>query len=415
MTAVHRALAAAILLLGGAAHAAIPIVETDAVGLSIAGYFRAFTGYMRPDTGDMPDVGIPEELRIPEELGLHTTVVRTELKLSISDIVTLDVHSRFQWQLTSEPLGSSGGVGVGVSAPPARSVDLRSDLIDTPRHQLNHDLDRLAVRLYLGPVDVVVGRQAITWGTATLFPVADVWTTFSPFDLDTSQKRGIDALRVTVGLTDRVELDALVADRGSVEDLSGGVRTVLYLDDLDLWIGAAKIYEEIALMVGVSAEVETVKLRADLMGLYDIDDVEVQLPRVTLGVDWFASGDFMLGFEAHFNGAGAEPGDYFTHASASEELARGEVYLMGQWYAGLLAMYKPHELVNLTLTSMMNLVDPSAMIAWGVAYQLAQDVEVSLGGFHGIGEGLNVNTPDILVDELGAYGQLVYLQLAAFY
>jgi len=41
------------------------------------------------------------------------------------------------------------------------------------------------LHLYLDQFDVTLGRQAITWGVAKLFPSADLWSQFSPFELDT--------------------------------------------------------------------------------------------------------------------------------------------------------------------------------------------------------------------------------------
>lgn len=400
----HRLLATLLAgLVAGPASARIPIVETTPFQMSIAGYLRAFTGYQRPAQD------IIDGLVLPEELVLHAQVTRLELKMSAWDIVTLEVHSRFYWLVTSEPLLGSGGAGVGVSTPPPRTVDLSSVLTEGDRHRVEHDIDRLALRFFLGPADLSIGRQAVSWGTALLFGVSDLWTTFSPFDLDTSQKRGIDAVRAVIGVSDTVELDLVLADRGSVDDLSGGLRATFYLDFGDVYVASAKIYDEVVLAAGVSAAVDTVKLRAEVIGLFDIDDEAFELPRATLGVDWFQSADFVLGVEGHFNGEGAPVGadnaEYLAHALSSEPLSRGEVYLMGRWYAGMYANYKPHPLVSMTLSTMMNLTDPTAMLTWSLGYEIAQDVDFSLGGLHGLGDDL----------ELGGYGQLVYLQLNAFF
>ncbi len=391
----------AVLFAPSVGSARITLVDTPPFQMSMGGYLRTFTAYQKPARDILP---VP----LPEEISLHAQVTRLELKMSAVDRIALEVHSRFFWLIANEAVGASGATGVGVSAAPRRTVDLSSLLIDGERHRLEHDIDRLALRFFLGPVDLVLGRQAVTWGTANLFPVADLWATFSPFDLDTSQKRGVDALRVTWGVNDTVELDLIVADRGSVEDLSGGVRATVYLDSVDIYTAFAKSYEELALAVGITGSLSTVKLRAEALSLFDLDADAFLLPRITLGVDWFQSADFLLGVEAHFNGAGAEQDDlagYLAHAAQSRPLARGESYLLGRWYAGLYTTYKPHELVALTLSTVVNLGDPTALLAWSLSYQLAQDVDFSIGGFHGLGDRL----------ELGAYGQQVYLQLAAFF
>jgi len=43
-------------------------------------------------------------------------------------------------------------------------------------------------------------------------------------------------------------------------------------------------------------------------------------------------------------------------------------------------------------------------------------VNLSVGGFHGLGEGVALGAQGIaLGSELGSYGQLLYIQLAAFF
>lgn len=388
------ALIALSVLIAAPANAGIPpIVETDNVLFRVGGYTRAFTAGL-----------IPVE---QPAIGLQGTILRAEWQLSLYDTVRLDVHNRFSWLILSEGGGLLSGAGVGTSIPPARSVDLSSMIVDRPTHKLEHDLDRLSLRLFLGPVDLSLGRQAVTWGVANLFPVSDLWTTFSPFDLDTSQKRGIDAVRATTGIGSLVELDFIVADRGTVEDLSGGVRSTFFLKNADIYVAFAKTYEELALMAGISAEVSTLKLRAEAVGIFDLDDNELQLPRVTGGVDWFVNPDVMLSMEYHFNGVGAEkPEDYLSHAFQSEELARGETYLLGQHYLGGLISYKAHDLVMMALSYMTNLSEPSSLIIWNVNYSLAASVDLGVGGFHGVGP---------QTTEFGLRGDMVYLQLAAFF
>jgi len=57
---------------------------------------------------------------------------------------------------------------------------------------------------------------------------------FSPFELDQEEKAGIDAVRIIIPVGDLSELDLIVADKGSVDDLSGGFHLSLNLDDIDL-------------------------------------------------------------------------------------------------------------------------------------------------------------------------------------
>ncbi len=111
-------------------------------------------------------------------------------------------------------------MGFGVSVIPGRRWDLSSVFVDQERLRVWHDVDRLSLTWYNDVADVTVGRQAITWGISNVYPVADLWAQFSPFELDTEEKPGIDAVRVLSYPGQRLELDAVVADRGSVQRLS---------------------------------------------------------------------------------------------------------------------------------------------------------------------------------------------------
>ncbi len=358
-----RALAALVLILAGHGQARVPIVEGDTVQLSFGGYLRAFGGYSTS----------------PTDSWLHTSVARAELRFGAADVIAIAVHSRFQWTVGPLP-----GAGVGVSGAPKRTVDLQSALIDEDENTLTHDLDRAVVRLFLGPADLSLGRQAVTWGTASVFPVADIWSAFSPFDLDTSQKRGVDAIRAVIGASDTVEIDVIAADRGSLEDLSGGVRVTFYQPFGDLYAACAKTFQNVAVMAGVSGDAGPVKLRGEVVGLYDLEAAELLLPRAVVGVDWFAGGDLTVGAEGYFNGPGLD--------------VDNGAFLPGRWYAAVYGSWKPHPLVSLTLSPLTSLTDPAALIAWNAQVSVITDLDVSLGAFHSV----------------GGFGQLVYLQLAAF-
>lgn len=404
---VALALAALVAApLAGTARGSIPIVETDDVTWTFGGYVRALSGVQVPGVRGLPGA--------PDALGVSQALARLEWKWTFGDVAALELHNRLALTVMSAEVGG-GGLGIGVTPTPQRSVDLRSTLVEEAGLLLEHDVDRLALRLFLGDVDVAVGRQAITWGISSLFAVSDAWAAFSPFDLDTSQKRGVDAVRVGTPLSDELELDLVVADRGSAEDLSAGARLVAYLGGADVHVGLAKLWRELVVMAGVSVPVDAVKLRAEARwGAWDLAREEVLRPRATLGVDGFW-GDLTLTVEAHYNGAGAaSQRDYGQHAATSPELARGEVFLLGRYYAGAAASYQLTEQLTVTVSALVNLGDPSALIVTSLRYDIAENVDLRLGAFTGVGARTDLASSD-LGSELGTYGHLVHLDLAAWF
>jgi hypothetical protein len=393
------------------AWAAQTLIEGRHGNLSLGGYAFTLGGLQRLSFELGPGAPDPPP---PDHLGLSATVLRLEWKAGLGQHVTAELHQRGFLRASSEALGGAK-LGLGASAVPRRTFDLRSVAYDEERLLLEHDIDRLAVRVALGDFDISLGRQAITWGFASLFPVADLWTTFSPFELDTSQKRGLDAVRILYSHSQLLELEGILADRGTLRDLSGGLRAVAYLSSTDVYLAFTKQWRELIAFAGAGAVLGSFKLRAEAAGPYDLDSGQLSRPRGSVGAD-FIRGKLMLTLEAHYNGTGvSHAADYLTHLTTSPIVARGESYLLGRWYAGAAANWKLSELFQFTFTTLGNLQDPSVLFASSLTYQVSQETALALGAFQGVGERLVVDATSELRSEFGAVGGLYYLALSSFF
>ncbi|OIP37498.1 MAG: hypothetical protein AUK47_13430 [Deltaproteobacteria bacterium CG2_30_63_29] len=400
------ALVLCLLLASARASATIPLVEGEDVTLDLAGYLKALTGVQH--------IPYDSDGLLPETLGMSSNVLRVEWKLVLGERLTMEVHDRLFWKLLSEPTALGSSLGLGATAQPKRSVDLSTKIVDKPTNTFVHDLDRLFFRLYFDFADFTVGRQAITWGRSSLFTVADIWTTFSPFELDLSEKPGVDAVRMLTSYGEGSELEGVVVDRGSIDDLSGGLKWTTYLDFGDLFLSVAKDWENLMLLGGVSAEVDVYGVRGEVAWpAFDLDDQSVGLPRVTAGLDTFGNGWFSS-LELHYNGAGSQTDNTGT-AKPSKALGRGEVYWMGRYYAGAVVGWTATDLLTLTLSALGNLSDPSVMLAPSLVYRFSNEAEVSAGGYVGLGESPDFLPSTKIPSEFGAYGNLYFVQLAGYY
>jgi hypothetical protein len=381
--------------------------------LQLGGYVRTLAGLQQLRYQLAPDAAgtVPAD-----HLGLSATVLRLEWKGTLGDRLSAEVHQRVFQRMSSESLASGGSrLGLGASLAPRRSIDLRSVAYNEDRLLLEHDVDRLVLRANLGHFDVFLGRQAITWGTGDLFPVADLWTSYSPFELDTSQKRGVDALRVLFSRSRSWELEAVLADRGTLRDLSAGLRIATYRENVDIYFAIAKQWREMLAFAGAAATAGSFKLRAEAAEPYDLDQRQFAAPRLSLATDWLHSG-FSLTLEAHYNGSGVRRTDqYSAHLATSPALAHGESYLVGRLYTGAAASWKISEVFQLTLSSMCNLQDPSALLAGAFTWHLVQETELALGTFQGMGSSLLVGSAPTMRSEFGSYGSLFYLALASYF
>ncbi|QDG50955.1 hypothetical protein FIV42_09475 [Persicimonas caeni] len=406
-----------------AAFARIPVVgdaDEDTSFLELGGYVQSVSG-VQYRTYDLPEP-------FDDSSGLNSEVIRLEWSGQLTDKVHFEVHNRLFFQTMSGQgaLGTGNVVGLGATAQPDRTLDLSTSLIgedgliedrDDAGLLLDHDIDRAAVTVYTDAADITVGRQGITWGRAMIFPVADLWTRFSPFELDQTQKRGTDAVRVLAYPDFSTELDFIVADKGSLEDLSGGARWGKTLDFGDVFVAGGKFWNELIVMAGISATKDHFRGRLEAAEPYDIDEGDFDLPRVTVGGDYIAA-DMQLSLEYHFNGAGADSPDGYLAQLQSDVFTRGESYFLGRHYVGGLLSYSGFERTNLSLSVISNVGDPSFIVAPNFRYILSDEADINVGAFQGFGEdpevdlfggGADVNS------EYGTYGGFVFTQLRVFF
>lgn len=412
-TATLVVLCAAILAPSSAA-ADVVLVEKEGGSFTLGGYVRSTSGVQTFEHWRIAD-----DLLDEAAFGSNVGVGRLEWTGTVGDRLTVDLHQRVLWRVQAENAAIFGtGLGVGVSRPPDGNVDLSTVLIDTGQTYAEHDIDRLSLRIYLDRADLYIGRQAIGWGNALLFPVADVWTRFSPFELDTAEKRGVDALRVILAPSYDWELEFVAVDRGAAEDIGAGVRATFYRPHGDVYVASAKTYNEVFWAGGWARDMERITFRGEAMLplQWGDDGASLELPRATLGIDHFRD-DWIVSAEAHFNGAGeTHAEDYVANAGSADVYQRAEVYLLGRYYAGGTVAYTPTELTSIGVGAMMNLSDPSAILTPTFAWQVAQDVEFGLGGFIPIGAQPEVELilPRIR-SEFGSAPYFAYANLAAYY
>ena len=412
-TSAVRALAAAPLalpLLAAGGSAQIAVFTTDAVSLGLSGYVRTLTG--------AHDAGV--ELPIGDRRStFHSDVVRLKWQLRAGDRWLLDVHSRIQMTVSSAD-GEAGGVvsGFGVSAVPGRSVDLETTWVKGERLRAWHDADRLALTVYSDAADVTVGRQAVTWGLSLLFPTADLWTGFSPFELDAVEKPGTDALRILTYPASGVELDAVVADGGAGSGVSMGLRASWSVAAADIYGAVGHLWNQAVVLGGVAWPLDSWTLRAEALSARDLGEEDRWFdPRVTVGIDRLGSRT-ALSAEYHYNGIGAaEPTEYLDRLGG-ESFSRGESYFLGRHFLGGLASRTLDEesRIRLAASVLVNLGDPSAVLLPSLSWDVGTSVRFAVGGLLGLGaEPAWAERVPALESEFGTYGTLGYAEASVYF
>ncbi len=374
--------------------------------LDLGGYVRLLAGFR--DLGYDPIV-------TDRRIAFNGEVIRLKWLVDVGGWLRINVHNRLQSQYSSSDGGGGRDVlGFGVSAVPGRSIDLETTLVDEDHLRVWHDLDRLAVTIYSDVVDLTIGRQAITWGISN-FAIADLWAQFSPFELDTEEKPGLDAIRALMYPADGVELDAVIADRGSSRDLSAGIRATIELPMADVYVGAGKFWREIIGLAGAAFVIDKWKVRGEVALPWEIDDGSVRRVRATVGADWISSG-LVISLEYLHNGLGSNQPEQYANLLASVEYGRGETYYLGRHMLGTAAAYRPSDRLTLSVSSLVNMGDPSVALTPNATYDFGQNTRVSVGGLFSLGAVPQFLGPvPQLESEFGTYGDFAYTQVSVYF
>ena len=394
------------------AEAGYELWETDSTYAEVGANLQLMTAYVYlGDLGDAAGVG--------EDAGLGGAVGRLEWSFDLGSRVDVDIHNRFFWQATTLPTEFLFQ-GFGVSAGADRRLDTELELIDGETTRLTHDLDRAVVALYYDAADIYLGRQAIRWGVSELFPVADRFAPLSPFELDTLQRRGIDAARVVTHISPSLEFDFVAADRGDSEPLALAGRAEYFGSRIDAYGGFGRFWQRLSAMGGVSLLAGHWKFFGEGEALWNLDTEELDRPRATLGAQR-VSMDWQLGAEYHYNGFGAARDENYLVSLERPEFARGESYFLGRHYAGLNGFYFFEAGWALGGGAIANVVDPSVVVFPAVEYEIEEQFSIRAGAYVGFGEsagggGENGGIGGLAFpSEYGAGSDLYFLQATAFF
>jgi hypothetical protein len=207
----------------------------------------------------------------------------------------------------------------------------------------------------------------------------------------------------------------VVADRGSADDLSVGLRAGMSLASLDLYLAGGKLWNEVMALGGIEAPLGSWKLRAEGALPWDQDEDEAKLPRVTLGADWLG-GEILLSAEYHFNGIGASDEDGYGKVLQDPRFTRGESYYLGRHYLGGLLAWSPgNDRLSLALSALANLQDPSAALIPVLTYDFGQETRVSAGAMLTTGTAPLLDPDPAFRSEYGAFGSLFFTRVSVYF
>lgn len=321
--------------------------------------------------------------------------------------------------------GAAGLVTAGVlpaqTAAPFRIRPLDWSLAASDSASWRHEIDRASVQLHAGRADVSIGRQAVGWGRGVMFGAVDLFTPFSPLEADREWRRGVDAVRTDIKLTDRSSVDVVGAFGPAWDRSAVAVRVRGYAKALDLEIVGGRRARDVFGGLSTSAAVGDAEVHGEIAVFGVPAGTAPSGDTVWKGVAGASYrlpiGSGILTFvEYHYSGFGAaRPGDILTLLSSpsfTERYVRGDMQILGRHAVAVTASYEASPEWSYSAQWIGSPRDGSGVIAPGTTYTFSDRLSLLGNGYLPYGR-----TPlgRVLRSEYGSASFSALLQLRAYF
>lgn len=316
--------------------------------------------------------------------------LRLGLKGDLSSWASMSLDYEHRARSLSEGAGM-GGAFVGLpSDAPYRVCQLDQPLVEIgDTFSYRHELDRAFVSFHSPRAEITVGRQAIGWGRGVFFGAVDIFSPFTPLEVDREWRRGIDALRADLRLSDRFSLDLVAAFGKTREDsaLLGRFRGYAGNADWELILGRRA---QDAMYAGtVSAAIGDAELHCELAvfkvptgtadgGLFGRDDL-VGVGVLGCSYSFNVGNGLSLFAEYHYSGFGlsdiSEAMDRLLNdEDFQERLARGDMRILGRNAVAVQLSYPLSEAWTMGFMWLLSSSDGSGVVSPTFTWNFADNV-----------------------------------------
>lgn len=313
--------AAALLLCGlvwGAPLEAVAIYGDSDDVFGLDGSARTFVFGLFP-----PDLEFTSQDDDDRVDGLTTFLLRLVAAGRPTETVKYEVHGVWSSVLNAasgqtgglSPFGGQGSDSVRLRY---RLWDASRSLSDAPDVSSEVSLERANLRVYLPYADIVLGRQAISFGKAYLWNPLDIFRPFDPTTFDRDYKTGVDALNVTLPLGDESELTFVgslsheEANRGHGRwyGAAAVARFATTVAGWDAAVQTGKVYGGFQGGAAVSGEVGDLAVRFEVSHFEPLEqDVFLRHQAAVLGIGYAFESGLKIEAEYFYNGGGAAFGE----------------------------------------------------------------------------------------------------------
>lgn len=291
--------------------------------------------------------------------------------------------------------------------------------------------DRLALSYEWLQYKLTLGRQVISFGQGRVFTPLDRVNPFSPTVIDREYKPGVDALRIdgywgvagewTLVAAQRTEL----IGAWSVDQSIFGAKVKDSFAAWDIAAIALAIQGDLVAGLSFAGPLADLNVYSDLSYTHrasrgeraDFDEkqnTDADFIRACLGFDWLWNfgGGGRLNVELAWLGDGASTVDNYLSSAKDPRVISGERWLLAQSYLALSVQQALNPLLNASLSSIINLQDPSALLGPSITWSISDEASAVIGSYLGLGQGLNGLE---LQSELGVLSWLSFVMVSAYY
>lgn len=373
-------------------------------------------------------VGGPLSLPGYDPGSIVIVAVRPELELKRASGFQLVLHDELVSISSTLPRASVGdaiSLGRGRRAP--LFLPLEWTAVDEGGYELHDEIAWVYARQSFGALSVSIGRQPITLGRGQIWTPEDLLAPFSPLEIDTEYKPGVDALRLDLGISEAATLflAGVLGAPEPADDFAVNREGSAVLSRLELLLGRVRLgalggWVRTDAVAGLDLFVD-LGHGTDLHGENTLTYVTQgsrepfrrhAFQRAVLGLTTELSSKLSLILEAYFNGAGAPEPAAYPSVLESSRFFVGEQYNTGRAYAGAAVDWSIHPLLFGALSTIVNLEDESAMVSAELRASVAENALLIAGSLIPLGREPAGVSPR---SEFGLYPTIHHIDLKLYY
>ena len=393
----------------------IPLVGIADTDVQVGGYYKNFSTVFN---SPLPDASMT---------GVVVNRLRFNLSYAPADSLSFALAYDFTPRVQDPLLFSQSPFAVGVASSRYRVADFDARIYPEKGESVGsvgiyHNLDRVSVHFSTDFADISVGRDAIAWGSARIINPTDVIAPYTYDQLDTEDRVGVDAIRVRipVGVMGEVDTGYIFGNNFNFGKSAIFLRSQLNAVETDFSLLLLEFQENLLIGLdvarGIGGAGSWLEMAYVFAKPFDKEpNTSDNYLRTSIGLDYSFGGETYAFIEYHFSGAGAKnPEDFLTNLE-QPAYTSGGVYLLGVHYLAPGVTHQVTPLISVSGQMLFNVSDPSAFIAPQVAYNVAEDIHLSVGGFVSIGKRPKNSDPTQLQSEFGSYPSLFFSSFRVYF